>query len=719
VLVVNVGALLGASLGRPFVRPAAAQVGHPCRSELTIWLNAFIPSNAPGAITPTPGFSQTAIKGPLGTCYLTDQRGCSSNILGSARMHSEIEIDVSGTSVSSWTVVSYKHQTGPTIEVNCNTGNELCQDLAPNTNMSFGPLRVIDPANAEISLYSAVSVACPAAIPAPPIQYAGIIYLSRISSTAIRVAFVGHTTKYPKFEMYATFGIVSPQSLFCQGPFSQDPFGLYDGLVTPASGAVTLSRCSSNAECLPTDFCGYCDTIGNCETYVSTTGKCQSLCPGKCCNGKCYECGDGYLNAECQCVCWRSRVPWHGCVPPSKFNPKKCLCEGCDKTCLPGLVLDTVNCQCECETSTDLYCSADGCRDVLTDNQHCGTCRNVCTGGKSCQSGTCLCPGTLADCGGICRDLQIDAQHCGACGNTCLGGKICQNGICVCPPDRTDCGGVCRDLQTDSQHCGACDTMCTGGKTCQNGVCVCLSGRTDCGGVCRDLQTDSQHCGTCGTTCTGGKVCHAGACVCPPGTTDCGGACRNLQVDPQHCGACGLTCTGGKLCQNATCVCQTGHTDCAGVCRNLADDPNHCRVCNRACAPGETCCSGWCTDLTASPDCGVCGRTCTGGKTCLNRACRCPTGTTECNGVCRDLTSDRNNCGTCGRQCPSGQSYDRSGVSKYSYTTVCLSGACYCPATHYACGFDWCASLEYPVCCGTWVCKAGYRCGSQSLTCTK
>ncbi|GJP31696.1 hypothetical protein CLOM_g14749 [Closterium sp. NIES-68] len=62
-------------------------------------------------------------------------------------------------------------------------------------------------------------------------------------------------------------------------------------------------------------------------------------------------------------------------------------------------------------------CCGRACRNVLSDNFHCGSCMTPCSGSSQC-------------CSGICTDTLADAQNCGACGQQCLGGAKCVAGVC-------------------------------------------------------------------------------------------------------------------------------------------------------------------------------------------------------------------------------------------------------------------------------------------------
>src|SRR5215217_7807067 len=75
-------------------------------------------------------------------------------------------------------------------------------------------------------------------------------------------------------------------------------------------------------------------------------------------------------------------------------------------------------------------CPPNGCFDLSSDNNHCGTCTTVCPQYATCQSGQCQCPSyaQFTVCSGTCVILASNNINCGACGNVCTGGQICNGG---------------------------------------------------------------------------------------------------------------------------------------------------------------------------------------------------------------------------------------------------------------------------------------------------
>nr|MBK7068978.1 hypothetical protein [Deltaproteobacteria bacterium] len=70
-----------------------------------------------------------------------------------------------------------------------------------------------------------------------------------------------------------------------------------------------------------------------------------------------------------------------------------------------------------------------------------------------------------------CRDLVTDRDHCGACGASCGPLEECAAGVCTAPSDLTTCDGVPTDLLTNARHCGRCFNECTDGLGCVEGAC--------------------------------------------------------------------------------------------------------------------------------------------------------------------------------------------------------------------------------------------------------
>ncbi len=168
------------------------------------------------------------------------------------------------------------------------------------------------------------------------------------------------------------------------------------------------------------------------------------------------------------------------------------------------------------------------------------SCTPSCTGGRQCDNGTCVCTGTLRDCGA----------------NGC---RECCNSTDCCPPGRANC------LEADGNRARTCTEAgvcaCAGefpfyGDVFGNGAAMCWLCLED-GHCILDEFANSQ----------GRHNCFFGNCVCPDATPDLcrvfgssplRNECTNITSDPTNCGGCG----------NPPCNAQIGQSCVNGVCTN-------------------------------------------------------------------------------------------------------------------------------------------------------
>jgi hypothetical protein len=91
-------------------------------------------------------------------------------------------------------------------------------------------------------------------------------------------------------------------------------------------------------------------------------------------------------------------------------------------------------------------------------------------------------------------DTQTDENNCGACGVMCTGGNQCTGGACGCPPGLKSCGNQCTNTDVDRNNCGACGTVCANGQACLSGACSApgLDGGLDSGLTLPDAGKDAS-----------------------------------------------------------------------------------------------------------------------------------------------------------------------------------------------------------------------------------
>lgn len=334
---------------------------------------------------------------------------------------------------------------------------------------------------------------------------------------------------------------------------------------------------------------GWCYVI-----WASTGAQNASDCscdPGtSCVNGAC-QCdpcqpGRGLVldPATCSCECPAGQVmcPSGACGNPANCNlcpAGTAACKGACVGCSGGQVVDQSTCSCACPAIT------------CGDGMHQDPTACTCVADPPCAS----CPGTC--CNGACVDTSSDGNNCGACGTMCTGGRACRSGSCVCSGNTPDsCNGVCTNFKYDPGNCGGCSSgpngslfVCSGSPS---GPSCCPS---SLGGLCTDVSVDGLNCGACGVSCKGGKKCQSGSCECPSSlppavaplhNTVCPGKC----IDPYSstCVDCSKCPIGPGACiQNETCqVCGNG-----GSCEPRNDGLQCCGTCAPACVDGTFPCT--------------------------------------------------------------------------------------------------------------------------------
>ena len=452
------------------------------------------------------------------------------------------------------------------------------------------------------------------------------------------------------------------------------------------------------------------------ETGTDCGGVCPKGCPpgdpceidADCANLVCTDdvcaeptCGDHVQNGDetgTDCggpdpSCPRCEVG-EPCLADSDCVSDSCEDEYCALVCPENLA--------DCDGDLDNECETN----LLTDDEHCGTCENECSlphATAECSGGSCiiatddddqpLCTAPWLDCNGEPEDgcevnSEEDPDNCSACGVRCTdsnGTPSCENGECgsECDTGFADCEGDYRcetNLQTSVNSCGSCDKECSdeeGSPWCRDGECgftICDEGLGDCDGdgECEtDVTSSAANCGRCGSPCNptdGTGACVEGVCEiesCRDGFGDCdevyATGCEQSLTTPVHCGACNEPCAlpgATASCQSGTCE----FTGCVGSAGNCdGDEGNGCE-----------------TDLTSTAaHCGTCDAACTGDHAitaCADSTCEidhCSSGYRDCNGFYNDgceaeLATDKTNCGSCGTKC----------LTTNATESECVAGTC-------------------------------------------
>lgn len=429
--------------------------------------------------------------------------------------------------------------------------------------------------------------------------------------------------------------------------------------------------------------------------------------------------------------------------------------------------------------------------DFTSSVFHCGGCRIACNvpGGDVsadvCADGVCdcssepgeaACPSGATCCSGAgCRDVDTDELHCGYCGFECgPETDTCMAGSCICDAvgracDTTSaqsacCGAAgCVDLQNDNAHCGACGLACQANQHCAGGDCVCNPGFGNCDGNARNgcevnLSSSLEHCNGCGNACTrvgASAVCVGGACMigeCNPLRADCdgvdGNGCEQSLEQITNCGGCRIPCSPAnatETCAGGMCgvaFCDAGFDNCDGVAANGCERSlrtiTDCGSCDQRCdlaQATESCASGICTvtgcndgfdncdmmdangceaNLASAATCGRCGNDCGINATCAGGACACIGSFRDCDGMttpgCEtDISSTLSACGDCGMPCPATANRCMGG------TCMCGSGPACDPMSANRCDSGSCMCGGAPACSGlSDTCRSLGGCGCGS-----
>ena len=443
------------------------------------------------------------------------------------------------------------------------------------------------------------------------------------------------------------------------------------GIDCLASPGWYSAECNAQAVCVATD----CH-----DGYTLVDGSCQSA--DQCCGNYCKNCTLTTSSPLCSVDTCVSVCPGEGeincggsCIDP-KTSRTYC---GSDQSCQLNICNvekgeTCINKRCDCPVGFE-RCGDDVCTDLRT-TEHCGSCDNDCTAMDGwrdgrCESGVCKLEAcrvgyhlVVSDTGE--KQCEADTiERCGYGKENCRGlfehynELACDKGICKvnsCETGYFLYDGIC--IESSGEQCGSVDNICGPHQHCNRSTstCVCDDGYTDCDGVCYDLKTSASHCNSCNVSCNvelAQNTCDGGVCAfnCMQGyvKTQDGTGC-----EPQICENGQTKCNGLDflICENnawkTSETCTTTVNNAVAACDNVSG-------CGFACKPDYTNCDGVCYDLTSNKEhCGSCTNACNvadASNSCTSGSCTfsCDSGFHEFGQTCE--INSVTDCGVHGKSC--------------------------------------------------------------------
>lgn len=184
--------------------------GPATAEQFDVVVRTFIPNvheSVPGFAIPVPGDpSKTMFKGPpLTGCFLTDNRGFSTEMNATSRFGGKISIDVQ-TGAVSWTTLK-----GVTSELKCDTGEQICQKHSGE--MGFSVVGIQSGRKGTAAFKGAASNPCLAV--APNIEFNGIVAWD-LDNRLIKVT--GNVDVFPAFEGFLVLPGGSTKTFFEVAP---------------------------------------------------------------------------------------------------------------------------------------------------------------------------------------------------------------------------------------------------------------------------------------------------------------------------------------------------------------------------------------------------------------------------------------------------------------------------------------------------------------------
>jgi hypothetical protein len=144
----------------------------------------------------------------FGGCFVTDQRGFSSALDASARMHSGAYVKINAIAWD-W---SQTHRCGETVKVDCDDGKQKDRDTAGTDDMKYS---LVTGSTNNVVLRYRGKAADPLVFGAPKIDIEGTLTVDRVGKF---VEFVGKVDDFPSFEAYVTVNGKGPYMVASLGP---------------------------------------------------------------------------------------------------------------------------------------------------------------------------------------------------------------------------------------------------------------------------------------------------------------------------------------------------------------------------------------------------------------------------------------------------------------------------------------------------------------------
>jgi hypothetical protein len=225
---------------------------------VTFWINAFIPDPSLSPfVQPAPGAStglsmivvpsnQPGLPIPKDRAFLGDNRGFSSDVTASARIHSLVEI--TNLETDSPQLQAVDNQCGRSHEVHIDSGQIIAEATAPNDRIRFLRLRgntTVDPNGGVINdspspRFVQLDYEAAANLPllnlSPDIDMVGVLGIDRENRV---FRFRGSVDGFPAFEAYVSFNLGPPITLFRLIPIA--PIFLVGDVKRPVVVTVPIS----------------------------------------------------------------------------------------------------------------------------------------------------------------------------------------------------------------------------------------------------------------------------------------------------------------------------------------------------------------------------------------------------------------------------------------------------------------------------------------------